>query len=277
MFSCRYRAALRVPSFQPDLATKNCTLRPALHQHCGARNLSHDAKVAAGPRPHIIVALTTLPGRRKSLLATLSSLKKQQRPPDHILVSAARSFVREGLRDLGTDLTGVDAPWASPAVHVLWCAHDNGPGTKVLCALEKAQRLAAAASRMAARMAAGDEGLGGSRSSGRPATFLALVDDDQLYKPWAFQLLALAVCDVPTPDLPLATTSHAFLPMLRVEVSSVAAWLPCCRSVPMCTRRGTRTPSTFTPSRKTGERRRPACRRTNNKVGSRLSGEVAST
>jgi hypothetical protein len=122
--------------------------------------------------------MTTMPGRSKSVAQAVASVRNQERRPDHIIVSAAVAFTRltqvgEGARmDFAalSERTGSD-------VEVLKCPHDHGPGTKLLCALPRLRQLAAQS--------------GGSLQS----SFVALVDDDLVYRRWALTLLELAIRD----------------------------------------------------------------------------------
>jgi hypothetical protein len=185
VFSCRYRAAHRTPTWVPPLAVFPCTVtrEPARTElwrwHCALRP-NHSSSSATSPAPHLFVALTTIPGRSRSLARAIASLRSQQRPADRILLSAARTFERA--RTAGSSGGGV-APelipsGASDALEVLHCARDDGPGTKLLCALPRLRELAAGLSAAAARSA-----------------FVALVDDDLVYRSWVLRLLERAVSD----------------------------------------------------------------------------------
>lgn len=93
-----------------------------------------------------------------------------------MLISAAAAF------NLTSQLSALLQPPArrptkpdSAAVEVLSCADDNGPGTKLLCALARLRSHA------------------GADAGGRHGVWVALADDDLRYKPWVLRLLEAAI------------------------------------------------------------------------------------
>ena len=132
--------------------------------------------------PRIFVALTTVPGRRQRLIEALHSLRRQRFRPERILISAANTFTRPELASGAVDLSelvpaGQQHSQSLTDVEVLRCERDDGPGTKLLCALSRLRELAAHA----------------ELARGPAPTFVAVVDDDLRYNPWVLELLAQAV------------------------------------------------------------------------------------
>ena len=189
VFSCRYRAAVRVPTWSPDLQTVRCGLSSALQKFCAPRNTSYthpDPAASTSSSPLLVVSVTVLPARVHSLTHMLTSLRRGYRPPDHIIVSSPRLFERDALKAMNwhsTNLSNVVSA-IDQSIDVVTCERDDGPGTKVLCALERARQYAKSASN----------------------AFLTLVDDDLAYQPWALQVLDQAIRS----DLYSARHAYAF-------------------------------------------------------------------
>lgn len=123
------------------------------------------------------VALSTIPARLPLLHPTITSLARQTFPPRKILLSAPKAFTR--FPGTVANLSLVRAQLHSQhdvlaLLETLTCEHDEGPGTKLLCALPRALDLAA-------RLPPG---------AGEP--IIVLADDDRVYMPGALQLMALA-------------------------------------------------------------------------------------
>lgn len=99
----------------------------------------------------LVVSLTTIPSRLSYIRPTLDSLIHQTHAPDQILLCLPKWSSREN--------AGYDKPdWLSayaPRVRVVDCRQDQGPGTKLLGALDYLQE----------------------------PTCLVIVDDDMRYKP----------------------------------------------------------------------------------------------
>ena len=103
----------------------------------------------------LYVSLATVPGREQSLPVAVRSLVEQQRPPDRLLVVVPTAFtLRASLRN-GTlapagerdgaarGALAAHALAAHPLVETRACARDDGPGTKLLCALPRVAASAA--------------------------------------------------------------------------------------------------------------------------------------
>lgn len=182
VFSCRFRAATRTPSWLPPLEAVPCSIPkstsvPPFYRNCTERaSTTAPARAASSTLaitpPRIYVALTTIPGREKSLAYAVASLQQQRRQPERILVSAARFFSR-----LNLSFASLSFQPTGPGTEIIRCDVDDGPGTKLLCALPRIRTLAAEA----------------TRQHGPAPTFVALVDDDIRYRPWATGVLDLAI------------------------------------------------------------------------------------
>lgn len=200
-FSCRYRAAQRIPTYMVPLGLAKCTVDA---RHCGARNFTPAATMA--PRPGLLVAMTTIPPRAgRSLRTAVDSLFAMRRKPDRVLVSAAARYKR--FPGASVNLSVTLGPRGGMVERLEGCA-DLGPGTKLLCALP---RLRAIASRIGDSSGGG----GGGGDSGSEAArrgllregsdgFAVLLDDDLKYKTWALEWLERAIRDDP------GRTRHAY-------------------------------------------------------------------
>ena len=232
-FSCRYRAAQRIPTYMIPLELVGCTAR----LHCGARNTTAAQPMA--PRPDLYVAMTTIPPRAgKSLRNAVDSLFAMRRRPDRVLVSAAATYRRfPGARvNLSATLGARDG-----LVERLDGCNDDGPGTKLLCALPRLRTLAGMRSQDGGASGGGgssggksggsgggsgggsDGGSGGGSDGGSGGgsggggsdsgsgllragsdAFAVLMDDDLRYKTWALQWVERAIRDDP------GRTRHAY-------------------------------------------------------------------
>ena len=150
--SCRMRAAKLIPTVvhpMPEITkaeAANCELK----FRCGSalcclvgKNASQDG-AALAPRPTLIVAMTTIPPRMKvkrHLTKAVESMYRQTRLPDHVIVSASKSYTRfDGAVPLLEDVLP-----ARDGLDRIMCDADFGPATKLLCALPRMRELAAKA------------------------------------------------------------------------------------------------------------------------------------
>ena len=212
-WSCRYHAAMRVPSVLVPLDLAKCTV--ALH-HCGARNTT--AARPSAPVPGLYVAMTTIPPRAgKHLQEAVESLFKMRRQPDRVIVSASAVYKR--FPTAGKIKFSNLAPRSQ--LETLTACEDNGPGTKLLCALPRLRELArgqpsgggdGSGGASGGGGSVGEDGSRGGGGDGRPGTqllegsngFAVLLDDDLRYKPWALEWLERAIQDDP------GRTRHAY-------------------------------------------------------------------
>ena len=171
-WSCRYRAAQRVPTVFVPLSQMKCTV-PA-RKHCQLRNGTSSAQTPASSRVSLFVAMTTIPPRAgRSLQRAVDSLFTQKRRPDRVIVSASSYYKR-----FPNQHVNLSALAPRDGLERFNACEDAGPGTKLLCALPRLRELATA-------------------SGGRDA-FAVLLDDDLRYRSWALQWLARAIDDDPT-------------------------------------------------------------------------------
>lgn len=167
-FSCRLRAAELLPTVAPPLSVLGCSARSNPRFYCGARNRT---AALLGPRPSLYVAMTSIPPRmRTHLLHAVSSIFKQTRPPDRVIVSAARRYRRFA----GAPPALSDVLPAREGLDRVTCDDDAGPGSKLLCALPRLRELARA-------------------DAGRGGQWVVLVDDDLKYRQWALATLEHAI------------------------------------------------------------------------------------
>ena len=180
IFSCRYRAALRLPSWRPPLSLVPCAVPESLRQRCSMRNNTIIRSSSdAARRPRFVFVLTTFPGRGQRLVQSVKSLRQQRgsNPAERIIVSAARQFRRSNI-SADADLARLNASLhgqepAQPAVETMECENDDGPGTKLLCPLRRLRALA-------------------SETSDRPM-YVLLADDDVTYRSWVLERLDAAL------------------------------------------------------------------------------------
>ena len=138
------------------------------------------SEAVASPSNRFYVSIATVPGREALLPLVVHSFLKQRRVPDRVLVLVPRAFtMRESTSSnalRGTvDLTRLPK---HPRVEAVSCERDDGPGTKLLCALPRVLEL---------------ERGPGATNSGVP--WLVLADDDRIYRPWLLEQLELAILD----------------------------------------------------------------------------------
>ena len=179
IFSCRYRAALRLPSWRPPLSLVPCAVPESLRQRCSMRNNTIIRSSSdAARRPRFVFVLTTFPGRGQRLVQSVRSLRQQRgsNPAERIIVSAARQFRRSNI-SADADLARLNASLhdqpSQPAVETMECENDDGPGTKLLCPLRRLRALA-------------------SETSDRPM-YVLLADDDVTYRSWVLERLDAAL------------------------------------------------------------------------------------
>ena len=130
-FSCRYRAAARLPTYKVPEDLLACTAGPG----CDRKNLSSSLSTES---PKLFVALTTIPPRAGPMLQrSVDSIFRQHRLPDKVIVSAAAQYKRFG--NASVDLSRLTHP--SPRLERLSHCEDRGPGTKLLCALPRLRQL----------------------------------------------------------------------------------------------------------------------------------------
>lgn len=167
-WSCRYRAASRIPTVFIPLSLAKCTV-PA-KKHCIPRNVT--SSVPATARTALFVAMTTIPPRAgRPLQRAVDSLFTQRRLPDRVVVSASSVYKR-----FPSQHVNLTALAKREKLETLNACADAGPGTKLLCALPRLRELAAA--------------------TGAPSdAFAVLLDDDLRYRPWALQWLERAIND----------------------------------------------------------------------------------
>jgi hypothetical protein len=128
------------------------------------------------------VAITVIPARLPRLGQTVLSFANQRYPPHRILVSAPRQFTRFPGQTANLSLVKAQlrrsndrsAELALSLLETHVCDHDDGPGTKLLCVLERLRNLAHM------------QPLG-------ITSVAVLADDDREYKPTALHLLERAM------------------------------------------------------------------------------------
>ena len=181
-FSCRYRSAERMPSYMVPLSLSKCTAKNPI-KHCSMRNSTPPAASITVHRPSLYVAMTTIPPRANNLQYAVGSLYRQRRKPDGVILSASAVYKRfpGQIANLSAlDLTSHAHVYGEAAMNMrverLNTCEDNGPGTKLLCALPRLRAIA---------------------SGYAEDTFAVLLDDDLKYKPWALQWLERAITDDP--------------------------------------------------------------------------------
>jgi len=143
----------------------------------------------------LFVAITTIPARLPRVSQTILSLAAQSRPPQKILLSAPMQFRRFPnasmnlslvKAQLGKSVKGVAAA-ALLETHV--CDQDYGPGTKLLCVMDRLDELSQQLQQLGTSSVA------------------VLADDDREYKPTALQLLEKALL---RPGLPSSAIAYSF-------------------------------------------------------------------
>ena len=140
----------------------------------------------SGTATRLYVSLATIPGRERALPLVVGSLLRQSRPPDRLFVVAPELFTnREVLaaaRHVNMTALLLHLP-SDPRLEFITCPRDDGPSTKLLCALPRAL----------AHLDAVSHG-GEDTSEGARASFwLVLADDDRIYREWALATLESAI------------------------------------------------------------------------------------
>ena len=133
-----------------------------------------------GQAPRLYVALATVPGREFSLQHAVASLLEQQRPPDRLLVVAPPSFTVRKQGNTANPLTGhvnLSSLRTAPGLETHVCERDDGPGTKLLCALPRVLALARGA---------------------LDHSWIVVGDDDRVYNNWALARLQQHICKTST-------------------------------------------------------------------------------
>lgn len=146
--------------------------------------------------PLLFVGLSTIPSRFAELWRTVASLLAQGRAPDRIFVAVPRRYRRFDLPDLEARVARQLAPLARhPAVELVRCASDDGPGTKLLGSLDRMRAESARAGR---------------------EFVVALVDDDMVYRPYLLETLLASVVDDPRSACSFYSWDTETAPSLRV-------------------------------------------------------------
>lgn len=177
------------------LSLEACSV--AERAHCGARNdtaLQHVVLPTNSSHPALYVAMATIPPRvawsrtthSAVVRVALQSLREQTRAADAVLLSVCQRYHRfpatkpsPSTVDIMTAMLG-----KSDDVEILGVCDDQGPGTKLLCALPRLRALATASQ----------------------DAWAVMLDDDLKYKRWALQLLERAIMD----DHREAPSRHAY-------------------------------------------------------------------
>ena len=159
-------------------------------------------------------------------MRSVRSLRAQRgpNPPERILVSAARHYRRfngsaaADLARLNASLLTAAAASAAqdkrnhsaapsvPEVEIILCDRDDGPGTKLLCALDRLRALAAEPP---------PSHRGAWASDRRAPLYAVIADDDVTYKPWVFERLNAAISSLSAPldaaaiDTASSSTAHS--------------------------------------------------------------------
>ena len=166
---------------------------------------------ATVPGVALFVAISTIPARLPNAHLTILSLAAQTSAPRKILLSAPHTYLRfpGKLADLSLVREKLQTSVHREARHALAllethiCERDDGPGTKLLCVLERLHTLAQSL----------------PLGSGEPMVVLA--DDDRQYKPNALRLVSTAVLHrSPHPPAALAYSFNTYpLPQASPTVS----------------------------------------------------------
>jgi hypothetical protein len=129
-------------------------LLPGIRKHRGQVRFIRETLAANRPLDNrrVIASLSTVPDRINNLRPTISSLLKQTRPPDEIVLAIPEFSVRERRPYVVPNYLS-----RLPRVRVLHCPEDWGPATKFIGAIQ-------------------DE-----LAAGRENTLIMVVDDDRLY------------------------------------------------------------------------------------------------
>ena len=134
---------------------------------------------AAPSRPLLYVSIASIPQRVHLISRTVASLARQTHPPERVFAVLPYAFLRwPGLSP------NVSLIPDHPLLEVLRCARDDGPGTKILCALPRIAELSR--SRLLNER---DRGRRVADEAAGPAA-VVLADDDREYKASALSLLA---------------------------------------------------------------------------------------
>lgn len=125
---------------------------------------AHTPGPAFTPRgPVLVVGMTSLPSRLRGAVPALRSIVAQDRRPDRLVFSLPRHSAREGRAyELPAELKEIFAE--NPWMEVNWVDKDQGPGTKLLGALQW---------------------LNAHIAGGRDGDVLMVLDDDHAYLPFA--------------------------------------------------------------------------------------------
>jgi len=137
-----------------------------------------DSMTAGGVAPklswRLFVSIATIPQRAHLVDRTVASFVRQSFLPERILVVIPRVFARWP----GLDVNASLIKSSNRLLEVRMCDRDDGPGTKLLCALPRILELSET---------------GGHIARSR----IVLADDDREYRPTALSLIASAVEAVP--------------------------------------------------------------------------------
>jgi hypothetical protein len=128
--------------------------------------------------PRFFVSMATLPDRNP-YRALRSILEFQTHAPEVVLVVAPRTFLR--FPNKTVDLERIRKPFNDTRLETQLCDTDNGPGTKLLCALPRLREVVAASDPSDAEWA------------------LVVVDDDKQYRGWSLRGFSDAMRVLPLP------------------------------------------------------------------------------
>ena len=165
--------------------------------------------MAADASLRLFVSIASVPPRLHFVDRTVSSLMKQTRPPERVLLVLPIHFARWPGATVNLSLV---AP--HPALEVVRCEDDWGPGTKLLCALPRVMDLLG--------MRPASKTLGGARYRAAVAlsgAYLVLADDDREYRSRSLALLEAAIMRATQATPPSAAPSPP------------SSWLPSARSL----------------------------------------------
>jgi hypothetical protein len=190
------------------------------------------ARTSSSPRPllRLFVSIASIPQRIHLVDKTVRSLAQQTWPPERILLVLPHTYRR--WPSLSANVSRVHA---HPLLETIRCERDDGPGTKVLCALPRVLELLDSS-------AAGEDGVpsymyhakgqrahphahrrvsGGTAGSGSAA--LVLADDDREYQSHALSLIASSA--VPLHETSASSGARA-LSFLTYRLSNSGGYEP---------------------------------------------------